>query len=205
MDFVKYRNEIATFMGPTWKVNHDAQSIYDGSLEIFLHASEYTKKFDISGRIYSENPEQRNLFHKVLFDWIRSDEREAWTLSIGCGFKSPEKIANDIQRRLIPSLIEMSKEVKRRLAINQAQKDELRSLVDNFKEKVNGIRMRESRGNAERANYYWEATFLTKDYNHLAEVKIYREGPINLTLNGTTVDIAANLIKTHCANKEMIS
>lgn len=205
MDFVKYRNEIATCMGPTWKVNHEAQSINDGSLEIFLYASEYTKKFEISGRMHSDNPEQRNLYHKVLFDWIRSDEREAWTLSIGCGFKSPEKIASDIQRRLIPSLIEMSKEVKRRLAINQAQKDELRNLVDNFKEKMKGIPMREARGNEHTATYCWEATFMTNDYNHLAEVKIYRDGIVNLTLNKTTLDLAANLIKTHCANEEMVS
>ncbi len=205
MDFVKYRNEIATFMGPSWKVNHEAQSINNGSLEIFLHASDWTKKFDISGRMYSANPEQRNLFHKVLFDWIPTKDREAWTLSIGCSFKSPEKIALDIQRRLIPSLVEMSKEVKRRLAIDEEQRETLRILVDTFKEKVKGIPMRESGNNPNTANYCWEARFLDKDYSEVGTVKIYRDGPVNLVLNNTTLDLAGILIQRHCVGKEMIS
>lgn len=205
MDFVKYRNEIAAAMGPSWKVNHDAQSINDGSLEIFLHGSEWSKKFDISGRMYSENPEQRNLFHKVLFDWIPTDTRNQYTLSIGCSFKSAEKIALDIQRRLIPSLVEMSKEVKRRLAINEAQRETLRGMVDIFKEKVKGIPMRESGNNPNTANHCWEARFLDKNYSEIGVVKIYREGPVNLVLNNTTLDLASILIKTHCDGKEIIS
>lgn len=208
-DLIAYRCQIANFLGTDWVLlsadNGFKDQITNHKIVLTIHYEPSTKKLNIHGRPYPRDPQERNQFHEVLYQWIPREMYHTWTLSIGCSLKNPEKVANDIVRRLLPDVEAATAEIKRRIAINEANHETLRLLVEAFKQKCE-LPLRENRDNAERAPYWWNATLLTKDFHTLGEVRIDREtATCKVTLNGTSIETAAQLFKQHANGQEVIS
>ena len=204
IDMVKYKLEIATFLGPTWRLHGDQnEEITNGNVRLWINLDSWKKKLNISARPHAETHEETHRYQTVLFDWIPRHMRDAWTLSIGCSLKSSEKVANDIRRRLLPDAETMVTEVKRCIEIDNDNTNRMAAMVATFKHNITDLPLRENR---ENNNSRWDAWMLNKNYNEIGRISIDREsGKCNVTINGLDLDTAAELFVKRAKGEDLIS
>jgi hypothetical protein len=208
---INYIKQIGTHLGTKWVyIPHEDTGwsgwLTDGTITLWFNFDDWKKKLNIS----ADPGDRRNavdyhLRHNILRDSIRLGERDARTLSMGVSWKDAEKVAKDITRRLLPDSYTMATRVQQIITERNITEINLFERVKHFKDLLGDIPMREDRGNENTKTYAWKARFLEAVTHHeFGEIEI-RLDTCNISLNGTSLERAAELFKSVMNGKDLIA
>lgn len=182
---VNFIQEIASYLGPTFRLQSHPDTerlpdITNDHFTIHIHYSEWKKKFGISVSPFSNTHEQRRSRHDILYQRLSQGSGYSndpkWNLSINCSVKSSEKIARDIQRRLIPDATAMAAAVEAKEAEMMNNRNTLGEIVAKFKSSLGPtVRIRDHHENNKTSEFRWSGHICEKDsYRTIAEIQISR-------------------------------